>query len=59
MYRIAWRDGRQEGHGDYMLSYETATEWVKYMERVYPDTKHWVEGPEPVPAPAAAPPGGE
>ena len=45
LYRIAWiyKSTEFTGHGDYIFTYEKATEFASIMNEKHPDMNHWAE----------------
>jgi len=40
---VFWKIGDSVWHGESM-TFDKATEWVKYLNDKYPDRAYWVEG---------------
>jgi hypothetical protein len=45
MYRIAWRylSTSITGYGEYCLTLDQAQEWIKYLEKEFPEMEHKIE----------------
>lgn len=45
LYRIAWiyKPTEFTGHGDYIFTYEKASEIASHMNTTHPDMNHWAE----------------
>jgi hypothetical protein len=44
LYSVCWRSNITglEGRGTQVMSYQEASEWVRYANTKWPETTHWV-----------------
>ena len=51
MYRISWKSKVTgcTGNGNYMFTLEGVTEYIKMLNKEYPELDHWMESEPPTP----------
>jgi hypothetical protein len=43
LYRICWSQSNgNSGQGEKILTWEAAQSWLEYLNKKYPDMKHWL-----------------